>query len=58
MTGGLIATIGQMIMARAAGRHMAKVFGYVAIPVLLGPILGLYLQVRSCNNLRGDGSSL
>jgi EmrB/QacA subfamily drug resistance transporter len=37
MTGGLMA---QMIMARAAGRHMAKVFGYVAIPVLVGPILG------------------
>jgi EmrB/QacA subfamily drug resistance transporter len=40
MTGGLLAPMAQMIMARAAGRHMAKVFGYVAVPVLLGPILG------------------
>ena len=40
MTGGLLAPMAQMIMARAAGRHMTRVFGYVAIPVLLGPILG------------------
>ena len=37
MAGGLMA---QMIMAPAAGRHMAKVFGYVAIPVLMGLMLG------------------
>jgi hypothetical protein len=53
MTGGLMAPMAKM-MARAAGRHMSKVFGYVAIPVLLG----LYLQARSCNILCGDGSSL
>jgi EmrB/QacA subfamily drug resistance transporter len=40
MAGGLMAPMAQMIMARAAGRHMAKVFGYMAIPVLLGPIMG------------------
>jgi EmrB/QacA subfamily drug resistance transporter len=40
MTGGLLAPMTQMIMARAAGRHMVKVFGYAAIPILLGPILG------------------
>jgi len=40
MTGGLLAPMAQMIMARAAGRHMVRVFGYVAIPILLGPILG------------------
>ena len=33
MAGGLMAPMAQMIMARAAGRHLAKVFGYVAIRV-------------------------
>ena len=40
MAGGLLAPMAQLIMAQVAGRHMAKVFGYVAVPVLLGPILG------------------
>ncbi|HZY62425.1 MAG TPA: DHA2 family efflux MFS transporter permease subunit [Edaphobacter sp.] len=40
MAGGLLAPMAQLIMAQAAGRHMTKVFGYVAMPVLLGPILG------------------
>lgn len=40
MTGGLLAPMAQMIMALAAGRHMTRVLGYVAIPILLGPILG------------------
>lgn len=40
MTGGLLAPMAQIIVARAAGRHMTRVFGYVAVPVLLGPILG------------------
>jgi EmrB/QacA subfamily drug resistance transporter len=40
MAGGLLAPMAQLIMARAAGRHMARVFGYVAVPVLLGPLLG------------------
>ena len=30
----------QMMMARVAGRHMARIIGYAAMPVMLGPILG------------------
>lgn len=40
MAGGLLAPMAQLIMAQAAGRHMAKVMGYVAVPILLGPLLG------------------
>jgi MFS family permease len=40
MSGGLMAPITQMMIARAAGRHMARVMGYAAVPVLLGPLLG------------------
>jgi EmrB/QacA subfamily drug resistance transporter len=40
MAGGLMAPMAQMMMARAAGRHMARVLGYAAVPVMLGPILG------------------
>lgn len=38
--GGLLAPLAQMMIARAAGSQMARVAGYAAIPVLLGPILG------------------
>jgi len=30
----------QMMIARTAGSHMARVVGYAALPVMLGPILG------------------
>jgi EmrB/QacA subfamily drug resistance transporter len=40
MSGGLLAPMAQMMMARAAGRHMARIMGYAAVPILLGPILG------------------
>jgi EmrB/QacA subfamily drug resistance transporter len=40
MSGGLMAPMAQMMMARAAGRHMARIIGYAAVPVMLGPILG------------------
>ena len=41
MAGGLLAPMAQMMMARAAGgRHMVKVMGYAAPPVMLGPLLG------------------
>jgi len=40
MSGGLLAPMTQMMIARAAGRHMARVLGYAALPILLGPILG------------------
>lgn len=38
--GGLLAPMTQMMIARTAGRHMARVMGYTAMPILLGPILG------------------
>jgi EmrB/QacA subfamily drug resistance transporter len=40
ISGGLLAPMAQMMMARAAGRHMARIVGYSAVPVLLAPILG------------------
>src|SRR5580693_7189402 len=40
MSGGLMAPMAQMMIARAAGKHMARVMGYAAVPVMLGPILG------------------
>jgi len=40
MSGGLMAPLTQMMIVRAAGRHTARVFGYAAIPILLGPLLG------------------
>src|ERR1700731_706302 len=40
MSGGLLAPMVQMMMARAAGKHMARVIGYAAVPILLGPLLG------------------
>lgn len=40
ISGGLMAPLTQLMLARAAGKHMVRVLGYVAVPVLLGPILG------------------
>lgn len=40
IAGGLLAPMTQLMVARVAGRHMARVIGYAAVPVLLGPILG------------------
>ncbi len=40
MSGGVMAPMAQMMMARAAGKHMARIIGYAAVPVMLGPILG------------------
>jgi EmrB/QacA subfamily drug resistance transporter len=40
MSGGLLAPMAQMMLARAAGRHMARVMGYAVLPVMVGPILG------------------
>ena len=40
VSGGLLAPMAQMMLARTAGRHMARVMGYLAMPVLLAPILG------------------
>src|ERR1700735_4271024 len=40
MSGGLLAPMGQMMLARAAGRHMTRVIGYAAVHILLAPLLG------------------
>jgi EmrB/QacA subfamily drug resistance transporter len=40
MAGGLLAPMAQLMMARFAGRHMARVMGYTVVPVLIAPILG------------------
>ncbi|WP_213807230.1 MDR family MFS transporter [Granulicella sp. dw_53] len=40
MTGGLIAPMAQMMIARTAGRHVARVMGFMVMPILIGPILG------------------
>ena len=40
MSGGLLAPMAQMMIARAAGKRLASVFGIAAIPILLAPLLG------------------
>jgi EmrB/QacA subfamily drug resistance transporter len=40
MSGGLLAPMAQMMMARHAGKHMVRVMGYGAVPILFAPILG------------------
>jgi EmrB/QacA subfamily drug resistance transporter len=40
LSGGLMAPMTQMMIARAAGKHMARVIGYASVPIMLGPILG------------------
>src|SRR5580698_1171994 len=40
MSGGLLAPMAQIMIARAAGKHMARAIGYAAVPILLGPLLG------------------
>lgn len=40
ISGGLLVPLTQLMIARAAGKHMVRVMGYVAVPVLLGPIVG------------------
>jgi EmrB/QacA subfamily drug resistance transporter len=40
MSGGLLAPMAQMMIARAAGKHMTRIMGYAAVPVMLGPLLG------------------
>jgi EmrB/QacA subfamily drug resistance transporter len=40
MSGGLLAPMAQLMIARAAGRQMARVVSVAALPVLLAPLLG------------------
>ena len=40
MAGGLLAPLTQLMMARVAGKQMARVLGYSVVPVFAAPILG------------------
>ena len=40
MSGGLLAPMAQLMIARAAGKRFARVVGFIAVPVLLAPLLG------------------
>lgn len=40
LSGGLLAPMAQLLMARAAGDKMARIFGIAAMPILLAPLLG------------------
>jgi EmrB/QacA subfamily drug resistance transporter len=40
MAGGLLTPLTQLMMARVAGKQMARVLGYASVPVLLAPLLG------------------
>jgi EmrB/QacA subfamily drug resistance transporter len=40
IAGGLLAPMAQLMIARIAGRHMARLVGYAAVPILVAPILG------------------
>ncbi len=40
MSGGLLAPMAQMMVARAAGKQMAQVVSVAALPILLAPLLG------------------
>jgi EmrB/QacA subfamily drug resistance transporter len=40
VAGGLLAPLTQLMMARVAGKQMARVLGYAVVPVLVAPILG------------------
>jgi len=39
-SGGLMAPMAQLVIARVAGKNLVRVMGYVAVPILLGPLLG------------------
>jgi EmrB/QacA subfamily drug resistance transporter len=40
ISGGLMAPMAHLMIARVAGKHFVRVVGYAAVPILLGPILG------------------
>jgi EmrB/QacA subfamily drug resistance transporter len=43
MSAGPLAPMAQMMMARAAGKRMASVMGFAAMPILLAPLLGPFI---------------
>jgi EmrB/QacA subfamily drug resistance transporter len=40
IAGGLLAPMTQLMIARVAGRHMARVMSYTTIPILFAPLVG------------------
>ena len=40
VAGGLLAPMTQLMLARIAGKHLARIIGYTAVPILLAPIAG------------------
>jgi EmrB/QacA subfamily drug resistance transporter len=40
IAGGLLTPMAQMMTARIAGRHLSRVIGFTAMPVLLAPLVG------------------
>ncbi len=40
IAGGLLSPMTQMMIAKVAGKNMAKVMGYAAMPVLIAPLFG------------------
>ena len=40
IAGGFLAPLIQLMIARVAGRHMARVIGFAAVPVLIAPLAG------------------
>ena len=40
IAGGLLAPLTQLMMARVAGRQLARVAGYAAVPILFAPLVG------------------
>lgn len=40
ISGGLLAPMAQLLIARAAGRQMPRIMGFVTVPILLAPLLG------------------
>src|SRR5580700_5830493 len=40
VSGGLMAPMMQLMVARVAGKNLVRVMSYAAVPILLGPILG------------------
>jgi EmrB/QacA subfamily drug resistance transporter len=40
IAGGLLAPMTQLMLAKVAGRHLARIIGYTAVPILLAPIAG------------------
>jgi MFS family permease len=57
VSGGLMAPMTQLMLVRVAGKHLVRVVGYAAVPILLGPILGPVMLEPFSSTRPGIGSS-